>query len=299
VDAGQALDPTLLTGNSGSGNVAQSFGLAGALTSSTSLADIVPSGWTPVIARFPYHQYYGPALGVGPGVTLTVPAGTVVKSAGQAIGVAGGSLVANGTAASPVVFTSIYDGSVGGATDTSTTPVAGSWSGIRLEHPLGYDTIDHVVLKYASSAIAVSNLAILSVNNSEFVHNIHAFTIDKTDGSVNDPALSAAIAALPCVPPYTTFVNGVDNWFGPGDSTGLPGLDTNIADDIGALLPPPFDVIWAFQQSVTLMFKDLPDTQIGENTIPVSLYSCGFVVPMFPVNIAPTLPNEPFPAWSG
>jgi hypothetical protein len=63
----------------------------------------------------------GAGLTVAQGATLTVPAGTVVKTTSRGeLNVDGGSLIANGTSGSPIVFTSSsHDSSVGGATDTS------------------------------------------------------------------------------------------------------------------------------------------------------------------------------------
>ena len=69
---------------------------------------------------------------VDPGVTLTLAAGTVVKSQEAAVSVEGGSLVADGTVGAPVVFTSIYDGSVGGATSESFDPQPGAWGGLEV-----------------------------------------------------------------------------------------------------------------------------------------------------------------------
>ena len=127
--ASPKLDLGLLTGISGSGNVAASFGLGGTLIASGSLASL-PSGWTPIIERA-----YG-SLKVPSGVTLTVPAGTVVKSGGwpdfeAAVSVEGGSLVADGTVGAPVVFTWMSDGSVGGATSESSTPSRAPGAGWR------------------------------------------------------------------------------------------------------------------------------------------------------------------------
>jgi hypothetical protein len=70
---------------------------------------------------------------VDPGVTLTLAAGTVVQFTGPTIDVAGGSLVANGTSGSPVVFTSIRDDSVGGATQIGSPPGPGDWRGLVVQ----------------------------------------------------------------------------------------------------------------------------------------------------------------------
>ncbi|MCJ1709207.1 hypothetical protein, partial [Microbacterium sp. VKM Ac-2923] len=71
------------------------------------------------------------------GATLTLGEKATVKFApsSNANLTVAGSLVANGTSASPVVFTSLYDDSVGGDTNTDgddTKPENGSWSGIRV-----------------------------------------------------------------------------------------------------------------------------------------------------------------------
>ena len=153
--ASPKLDLGLLTGISGSGNVAASFGLGGTLVASGSLASL-PSGWTPIIERA-----YG-SLKVPSGVTLTVPAGTVVKSGGwpdfeAAVSVEGGSLVADGTVGAPVVFTSIYDGSVGGATSESFDPQPGAWGGIKLDTPEAALNGSFIKIRFATSAINVEN----------------------------------------------------------------------------------------------------------------------------------------------
>ncbi|MBQ7251066.1 MAG: leucine-rich repeat protein [Kiritimatiellae bacterium] len=74
---------------------------------------------------------------VASGATLTIPAGTVLKfDQGVQMTVnSGGTLLANGTRAAPVVFTSVKDDDHGGDTNgdgDATYPVAGDWTCIKI-----------------------------------------------------------------------------------------------------------------------------------------------------------------------
>ena len=291
-----ALNLSQLTGNTGNGNTEQSFAIAGTLASSGSLADL-PAGWSRVITAGGIPN----ALVVPANVTLTVPAGTVVKFVGSHTGidVDGGALVANGTAAAPITFTSIHDTAPGGVTDTSQDPKPGDWQGVRLEHPHGADSISYALFKYADTAIAVGTLSALSVHHTQFTHNQHAFTVEQTDEA------NVVIGNLPCVPPYTTFVNASDNWFGPTliDSTGLPGLDIDVSGFIGASFPDPFGSLWDIESSVLSLYQIDPRANVGTDTIPVSIYDCtvpgseppiGVEFPIFPVMIVTPLAQ---PLW--
>ena len=147
----QALNLAKLTGNSGSNNSARpSFRLSGKLAGSGSLATL-PAGWTPILGLDS-----GGGLEIPTGSTLTVPAGAVVKGFGAGIRVAGGSLVANGTAAAPVVFTSLLDPAPGGYTITGFgDPAPGNWNGIAVGD--GGSLSFTGELRYASTAIQVSD----------------------------------------------------------------------------------------------------------------------------------------------
>jgi RHS repeat-associated protein len=72
-------------------------------------------------------------LTVSSGVTLTIQPGTVIKfDAGAGMMMQPGStLIANGTLAQPIYFTSINDNSVGGSTGT-TPPAPGDWNTISI-----------------------------------------------------------------------------------------------------------------------------------------------------------------------
>ena len=155
--ASDALDLGLLTSNTASNSLDHSFALAGTLTTTGSLASL-PAGWTTILgwALQPRNTLIVPT-----GVTLTIPAGRVLKGRRRATGggltVSGGTLVANGTAAAPVVFTSIHDPTPGGATDTTSAPAAGDWPGITLSTSESSGKLTGTTLRFASTALTIAD----------------------------------------------------------------------------------------------------------------------------------------------
>src|SRR5207245_5093901 len=87
-----------LSGNSASGNGTNGISLSGSL-SGTSATGTLPA--TPGI------PYVVGGLSVGPGATLTLQAGTVLKMPSQAVIDVSGALQAQGTTSSPVIITSL------------------------------------------------------------------------------------------------------------------------------------------------------------------------------------------------
>ncbi|MCL2503352.1 MAG: right-handed parallel beta-helix repeat-containing protein [Coriobacteriia bacterium] len=93
--------------------------------------------------------------------TVTVPAnrrlaiepGVVVKGSAGAIGlVVLGTLDAQGTTETPIVFTSINDNTVGGATGNG-SPVAGNWMGIRFQgSDSNASSLKHAEVRYAGAS---------------------------------------------------------------------------------------------------------------------------------------------------
>ena len=88
------------------------------------------------------------------GVTLTINPGAVIKfDASKTITVQqGGRLVAEGTVASPITFTSIKDDSVGGDTNgdgNSTLPAPGDWQSIVVDGAQA--TLNHVDVRYGGA----------------------------------------------------------------------------------------------------------------------------------------------------
>ena len=101
-------------------------------------------------------------INVPAGVTVTVAAGTLIKGTTSSYYGCGsfdnypsvtveGSLVVAGTAASPVVFTSVNDNSAGGATGSG-SPAAGDWGGIEVSGAGALD-IGHAHIEYPATGV--------------------------------------------------------------------------------------------------------------------------------------------------
>ncbi|WP_431796526.1 beta strand repeat-containing protein [Microbacterium enclense] len=136
------LRPSDLTGNTIVGGKAGFFAYGGTLVENWTLPDSGP-------------QVVFDSLTIASGVTLTVPAGSVVKNLYQAGLTVRGSLVIQGTAASPVTFTSLFDDSVGREPlkHTGISPEQYPWKGIEVAAG-GSVTGTNLVVKYATGGIS-------------------------------------------------------------------------------------------------------------------------------------------------
>ena len=121
---------TSYTGNGGVDNAVNGMVLHGSVTSSQS--------WAMSDAGFPFILDNN--IAIANSQTLSLAAGTVVKSQPAAEVIVYGTLDVNGTELEPVVFTSFADDSFAGDSNgdaDATLPAAGDWEGIYL---YGYST---------------------------------------------------------------------------------------------------------------------------------------------------------------
>ena len=109
---------------------------------------------------------------VNAGVVLTIEPGTVVKFQQQTVSpynkgklLINGQLWAQGTAARPIVFTSIHDDAYGGDTNRNggaTWPKAGDWDGLLFGSSAGGSVLGHGIVAYggADGNVAVNGAAV-------------------------------------------------------------------------------------------------------------------------------------------
>jgi RHS repeat-associated protein len=98
-------------------------------------------------------------LTIAAGATLTIEPGTIVKFTGpQSRIMVEGNLEARGTAAQPVVFTSLRDDAAGGDTNNdgdATSPSRADWSGIYTSATGAHVDLDHAVVRYADYGVEI------------------------------------------------------------------------------------------------------------------------------------------------
>jgi hypothetical protein len=115
------------------------------LSAQTQVTGSLPGNTTWTVAGSPYWIYIN-SVTVEEGDTLTIEPGVVIKSVeGNGGLTVEGTLLANGTAVNPIIFTSEKDDSIGGDTNgdgNGSTPQAGDWDDVFIREN-GTAHLDH------------------------------------------------------------------------------------------------------------------------------------------------------------
>ena len=141
-----------VSGNTLTGNGRDAYGLSGTFDVSGTLKNIQGLSWPYVTESSVYIE---------PGVTLSIPAGTVIKGGDADTIQVEGILDVQGTAGSPVVFTSYRDDSYGGDSNGDGPSVGqpGDWRQIEIRN--GNNALEHCVIRYGgydSTAVYYASL---------------------------------------------------------------------------------------------------------------------------------------------
>ncbi len=141
----------------------------------------IPAGTTTWTADKVY-SVSGAQLNIGAGKTLIIKPGTIVKltTGSYLYPNNSGSLIANGTKDSLIIFTSIKDDSYGGDSNndgTSTGPNPGDWNDINFYNNGSNSSLKNAIVKFAGNA----NYSIRSETSSPSLKNLFV-TNSKNDG---------------------------------------------------------------------------------------------------------------------
>ncbi|MGC9356852.1 MAG: hypothetical protein ACP5GX_03255, partial [Anaerolineae bacterium] len=139
---------------------------------STDVSGPITGNTTWTLANSPYVVVND--VTVNSGVTLTIEPGVVVKFTDDYDDlIVNGTLVADGTGASPIIFTSINDHSVGGETGTG-SPAGADWSGIYFTSSSSGNVLDYVTVRYGGGRSATANVHVatrdITISNSTFAY---------------------------------------------------------------------------------------------------------------------------------
>jgi len=153
----------------------------------------VGAGYLPTTtwqADLPYILEKG---AVAPNSILTLEPGTIVKFKNGGGMEIYGKIIAQGTSAQQIIFTSLKDDSYGGDTNndaTTTQPARGSWRNIRFRS--SDSVLDNVIIKYGGrevkdlpwsmnvGAISLNEDVEISIKNSLIEENVYAISFPNT-----------------------------------------------------------------------------------------------------------------------
>src|SRR5262249_42160327 len=118
-----------------------------------------------------------------PGKRLSIAAGQVLKTGiGDPLIVVQGTLLGNGTASAPIIFTSARDDTAGGDTNNNgpTTGANGDWNRIEFKDGSTGNVLDHVEIRYGggyggSAEIAIGNAGVTISNGvirNSYTHGV-------------------------------------------------------------------------------------------------------------------------------
>ncbi len=140
-------------------------------------------------------------LNVQAGATLTIEPGVVIKFYNDAGLRALGKIIAQGTEADPIVFTSFFDDDYAGDTNgdaTSTTPAPKNWFGIKIDSSAEDDsTFNHTIFRYGGKyytpyssytrALLATDGPNISVSNSIFEYsNYYGLALKNSTSTISN-----------------------------------------------------------------------------------------------------------------
>jgi YD repeat-containing protein len=224
------LVPSKLENNTATADTMRIMSLGGTLVEDLTL----PRPGLPVAIG---RQYSG-GLTVEVGVTFTIGEGVVIKAYTDNYShlTVYGTLDVNGTAANPVIFTSVKDDTAGGDTNldgNATTPAIGDWPGVRLLGDSAAMTASNVEVRYADTGVSASDGSSASLAGSTVRDNSRGLYSTGTSSVVfrgtivdnDEGAVACSVPNPPATPSCTIDARDVD-WgtdsgpfpFGTGDS---------------------------------------------------------------------------------
>jgi uncharacterized repeat protein (TIGR01451 family) len=227
-------------------------------------------------------------LTIAAGASLTIMPGAIVKVAdlGGIFVQAGASLIAEGTTAQPIVFTSVHDDTVGGDTNDDgdeTAPEAGDWRWVYIS---GDASFDHAHIRYGggtggnwnqTGVLRTTGSARLDVANSiisdAFYDGVLAWGGEVNVSNTVLTRIDRAICAHPGSPVQVTNCTVDDNRVGLLIHGGTLNVDNTIVSnsltsgiqfDFGTVGQIRYTNVWAPTGSGSVNYRSLTD-QTGSN----------------------------------